>query len=136
MNVLEKYYRERWTSYNGESELIGLTLGGFTGSEELCVSDWNTDELDWAYSFAKSCGEPVGRINKNWSSYQLKHLAEIMAQKLERNPTIHIFNGALILAMVDAGFRFVKDKENQNAYFNVSERQLKKLAKLYGYYHL
>ena len=55
-------------------------------------------------------------------SYGLKHLAERRAAKLSDGEVRYISNGALILAMVDAGFEFRKIEDTPNVYFNVSER--------------
>lgn len=62
----------------------------------------------------------------------LKHLAERHAKKISDNDVNYITNGALILVMVDAGFRFVREGDSPNVYFNVSERTLKKLFKTWN----
>lgn len=132
MNELEKYLENYWSGYDGESELVGLTPFGFKGSEALRISDFDKSQLDWALDFARSCGDPISTINKRHTSYGLKHLAERRAKKLSNNETNYITNGALILAMVDAGFRFVRDGQSPNVFLNVSERELKKLFKLWS----
>lgn len=121
-----------WNGYDGESELVGLTPFGFKGIKPLRILDFDRNQLDWALEFARSCGTPINTINKWHTSYGLKHLAERRAKKLSNNETNYITNGALILAMVDAGFRFVRDGDSPNVFFNVSERELMKLFKLWN----
>lgn len=132
MNELERYYQDYWLSYNGETELQGLTPFGFNGNAPLNISSFDKTQLDWALDFAQACGEPIRTINKNHTSYGLKHLAERQAKKLSNNEVNYITNGALILAMVDAGFRFVRDGDSPNVFFNVSERTLKKIYKAWN----
>lgn len=132
MNELELYSQDYWLSYNDEDELKGLTPFGFKGNAALNISSFDKIQLDWALDFARACGEPIRTINKNHTSYGLKHLAERRAKKLSDNGVNYITNGALILAMVDAGFRFVRDGDSPNVCFNVSERALKKLDKMWN----
>lgn len=132
MNELELYYQDYWLGYNGEDELRGLTPFGFNGNKPLNISLFDKIQLDWALDFAHACGEPIRNINKNHTSYGLKHLAERRAKKLSDNGINYITNGALILAMVDAGFRFVRDGDSPNVCFNVSERTLKQLYKMWN----
>lgn len=132
MNELDRYLENYWIDYDGEPELIGLTPFGFQGDKPLNIRNFDRKQLDWALDFAHACGEPIRNINKSHTSYGLKHLAERRAKKLsafEKKRVDYISNGALILAMVDAGFRFVRDGESPNVFFNVSERALKRLYK-------
>lgn len=129
---LEKYLADRWTSYNGESELFGLTMGGFNGNKEFSIEGFNLSELDWAVSFANACGQPIQSINTKHSSYGLKHLAERYAKIASNNEVNYISNGTLILAMIDAGFEFRKIDNSPNVYFNVSERAIKAIDKIYN----
>lgn len=132
MNELEKYYQNYWIDYNDERELVGLTPFGFKGNSPLNLSTFDKDQLDCALDFAHACGQPIKSINKNHTSYGLKHLAERRARKVSDNEVNYISNGALILAMVDAGFRFVRDSDGPNVFFNVSERALKRIYKMYN----
>lgn len=132
MNELEKYFKDYWLGYDGETELVGLTPFGFQGSAPLNISSFDENQLNWALDFAHACGDPISTINKKHTSYGLKHLAERRAKRLSDNKVNYITNGALILAMVDAGFRFVRDGDSPNVFFNVSERALKKLNKLWN----
>lgn len=127
MNELDLYSQDYWLSYNDEDELKGLTPFGFKGNAPLNISTFDKIQLDWALDFARACGEPIRTINKNHTSCGLKHLAERRAKKLSDNGVNYITNGALILAMVDAGFRFMRDGDSPNVCFNVSERALKNL---------
>lgn len=132
MNELELYYQDYWLGYHDEDELQGLTPFGFNGNGCLNIYSFNKIQLDWALDFAYACGKPTRTINKNHTSYGLKHLAERRAKRLSDNEVYYISNGALILAMVDAGFRFVRDGDSPNVFFNVSERILKKLFKTWN----
>lgn len=132
MNELDLYPQDYWLGFDGEDELIGLTPFGFKGHEPLNISSFDKIQLDWALDFAQACGEPVRTINKNHTSYGLKHLAERRAKILSDNEVYYISNGALILAMIHAGFRFVRDGVSPNAFFNVSERTLKKIYKAWN----
>ncbi len=131
MNELNKYNQDYWNAYDGESELVGLSPFGFKGNLPLDISGFDIKQLEWALDFAHACGDPIKSINQKHTSYGLKHLAERRAKKLSENEVNYITNGALILAMVDAGFRFVRDGDSPNVCFNVSERALKNLYKLY-----
>ena len=132
MNEIEKYLEEYWVGYNGEPELIGLSPFGFKGDKPLNIESFEREQLDWALSFAHACGEPINTINKRHTSCGLKHLAEKRARKLsahDEKRADYISNGALILAMIDAGFRILREGDSPNVFFNVSERALKKLYK-------
>lgn len=109
MNELDLCSQDYWLGYNGEDELVGLIPFGFKGQEPLNISSFDKIQLDWALDFAHACGAPIRTINKNHTSCGLKHLAERRAKKLSDDGVNYITNGALILAMVDAGFRFVRD---------------------------
>lgn len=127
----EKY----WNAYNDEDTLKGLTTFGFKGNQPLRIKDFDPIQLDWAHDFALSCGAPIRSINRKHSSYSLKHLAEKRAKKLSQidgENVDYITNGALILAMADAGFDFVHESDSPNVFFNVSERELKRLFQLYN----
>ncbi len=132
MNNLENYNLDRWNVYDGESELAGLSPFGFKGNSPLDISSFDKKQLEWALDFAYACGDPIKSINKKHTSYGLKHLAERRAKMLSENEVNYITNGALILAMVDAGFRFVRDGDSPNVCFNVSERALKNIDKLFS----
>lgn len=125
---------EYWEGYDGESSLIGLTPYGFCGYEPLDTSLFDRKQLAWALDFALGCGDPIRTINKNYSSYELKHLAERWAKQISDNEINYISNGTFILAMVEAGFRFVRIKNTPNVYFNVSERTLKWLYGIYNHF--
>ena len=48
MNELEEYMSHYWEGYDGESDLIGLTPGGFNSEKELSISNFDKAQLDWA----------------------------------------------------------------------------------------
>lgn len=132
MNELELYSQDYWLNYNSEDELKGLTPFGFKGNDLLNISLFDKIQLDWALNLAHACDDPIRTINRNHSSYGLKHLAEKHAKRLSDNEINYITNGALILAMVDAGFRFTRDGDSPNVSFNVSERALKNMFNLWN----
>lgn len=129
MNELEKYLKEKWLSYDREPDLFGLTLDGFNGSSDFKIANFEFSQLDWASDFAYACGEPITTYNKNHSSYRLKHLAEQRAAYYSAGECRYISNGALILAMIDAGFSFKLDGNSPNVIFNVSERAIRRIIK-------
>lgn len=129
MNELEKYLKEKWMSYDGEPDLFGLTPGGFNGTSDFKIANFELLQLDWASDFASACGEPITTYNNNHSSYGLKHLAEQRAARYSAGECRYISNGALILAMIDAGFRFKRDGNSPNVIFNVSERAIRRIVK-------
>ena len=76
----------------------------------------NTEEFErvceWLYSIAK-----IKSINKNHTSYGLKHLAE---------KTIgYSTNGTFIAAAIYSGFDIKIEKDSPNPMFNMSEKSLK-----------
>lgn len=72
--------------------------------------------------FVKTCDwlsgiTPIKTINKRYSSYGLKHLAE--------RDIGYITNGTFIAAAIHCGFQFWRRERSPNVYFNMSERSLK-----------
>lgn len=135
MTELDKYFETYWDSYDGETELDGLTPFGMQGNQPLNIKSFDKDQLNWALDFAKSCGTPIKSFNNRHTSYGLKHLAERRARRLsahDEKRVDYITNGALILAMIDAGFDFKRDGDSPNVFFNVSEKELKRLYKYYN----
>lgn len=126
-----EYHRD-FSCYNGEDTLQGLTPFGFKGNEPLCVANFDQAQLEWAHDFAMACFPPIKSINTKHTSYGLKHIAERRAKILSDNEVNYITNGALILAMVDAGFEFRRKPGSPNVMFNVSERAIKLMAKHYN----
>lgn len=127
MDRKKKQLSDKWLSYDGIPELNGLSPNGFNGNTPLKILDFDLDELNWAFDFALTCGEPIQNINRKHTSYGLKHLAERWAEKRSDNQFNYISNGSLILAMIAAGFHFIRYEDSPNVCFNVSERALKKI---------
>lgn len=116
---------------NGEDNLNGLTLGGFNGGNKpLNINNFDIIELKAARDLVACHLEMVQCINKRISSFGLKHLLEkVLADRTNRKLN-YISNGTLILAMVDAGYRFTKDPhDSPNCFFNVSQKSINKLIK-------
>ena len=80
--------------------------------------------------------DPTRGVNKDISSYGLKHLAEKFACAFPDGTPLgpqYVPNGVLIAAAVHAGFdmRTTKDqrgREGPNAYFNISKRSLRQVG--------
>lgn len=113
--------------YEGEEELNGLTNGGFTGAKPLRISDFNKLELNAARNVIECYLVPISSINRTHSSYGLKHLIERILANETNQQINYVSNGALILAMYDAGFRISRISNSPNCFFNVSERSVKRL---------
>ena len=63
--------------------------------------------------------DPIQSINRNVTSYGLKHMAE-------RYQNTYIANGILIAAALDAGYRYRKCRNNSpNCRFNMSQKSIK-----------
>jgi hypothetical protein len=61
--------------------------------------------------------KPIKTINRRYSSYDLKHLAE---------PEIgYVTNGAFIAAAIHCGFTYATLPESLNVYFGISEKTIK-----------
>lgn len=113
--------------YEGEEELNGLTNGGFIGANPLRISDFNKLELNAARDVIECYLVPISSINRTHSSYGLKHLIERILANETNQQINYVSNGALILAMYDAGFRISRISNSPNCFFNVSERSVKRL---------
>lgn len=113
--------------YEGEEELNGLTNGGFIGVNPLEISDFNKLELNAARDVIACYLVPISSINKTHSSYELKHLIERILADETNQQINYVSNGALILAMYDAGFQICRISNSPNCFFNVSERSVKRL---------
>lgn len=94
-------------NYNNKLNELRVEL---LNSSEIC-----TKVCDWLKDIAK-----IKTINKNYSSYNLKHIIE--------KRTGYVSNGVLICAAIFLGFKFVV--EGPNAYFNMSNKSLKQLEQL------
>lgn len=117
--------------YNEEDELRGLTVSGFKGNNPFEYRGFNELELKAARDVVTCFFTKVQSINTNYSSYGLKHLVERYLSKFTRMEINYVSNGALILAMYDAGFRLKRLEDGSpNCYFNVSQKSIKKLEDL------
>ena len=80
----------------------------------------NTEEIDHVVNLLQGV-EKIKTFNERHSSYSLKHWAE------KTTPKQYISNGSFIVGAILAGFNLKIDQPN--AYFNISEKSLKQLAK-------
>lgn len=117
--------------YEGEKELFGLTSGGFNSSEPLHIENFNELELKAARDMIVCYLRPIKSINQEHTSFGLKHLVELMLAKETNNKIDYISNGAIILAMYDAGYRIKRLSDTSpNCYFNVSNKSARHLYKI------
>lgn len=115
--------------YEEDEALYGLCNHGFNGQHPLHVKEFNLTELKAARSIIACYLSPVKAINSDISSYGLKHLVERALCKQTKNEINNVSNGSLILAMIDAGFKFKREsKDSPNCFFNVSKKSLKRLT--------
>lgn len=116
--------------YEDEEELRGLTVEGFKGTNSLHIKDFNQLELNAARDMIACRLKPIQAINQCSTSYGLKLLVE-HALKIETDGKInYLSNGALILAMYDAGYRVKRlGGSSPNCCFNVSAKSVNDLAK-------
>lgn len=70
--------------------------------------------------------DPIKSMNRNFSSYWLKHL-------LERSIGTYVSNGDIIIAMLTCGYRHTPIKDTPNCYFNVSQNGVDLLKSLSNY---
>lgn len=75
--------------------------------------------LDWCNDFNK-----IKSINKNHSSYYLKHVFE------RSDKGFYITNGAFKGAMLECGFTYKPISDSPNWYFNVSQKSIRQMQKL------
>jgi len=87
-----------------------LTKNGFTTSKKA-EDRIDKDKLEHIIRFIKLWFNQTKSINKNQSSYGLKHL-------IERKIGTYVSNGDLIASMITCGYKHKRDKNN--CYFNVN----------------
>ncbi len=129
--AIKDFYKELhydFSIYDGQKELMGLTNGGFTGTKPFCVDDFNNLELNAARDVVLSFLSPIESINKNYTSYGLKHIVERFLAIDTNNGINYISNGVLILAMYSCGYRIWRAKGDKNCFFNVSEKSVERLC--------
>lgn len=129
MSELEKYYKDKWRCYDGEPELFGLTPDGFNGISDFKIATLDLSQIYWASDFSHACGEPIKAYNRNRTSYGLKHIAEHRSARYPDGECRYISNGALILAIINAGFSFKRDGTSPNVFFNVSEGAIRRIIR-------
>ena len=93
----------------------------YGGCKSICADarPFHPAEYEAARTFLNSLERKKG-INRRWSSYSLKHLAEKIAGR-------YVSNEALIAAAEDLGFR-VFSLGGPNRWFNISERSIREKA--------
>ena len=90
-----------------------LSPFGFT-DEAAKDQDFNFEVIDQCIEVIQLRLDPIRSINKNASSYGLKHLFEDYIGE-------YVSNGDLIVAMLTCGYRYERSKETPNCFFNVSQ---------------
>lgn len=118
--------------YEEEEELFGLTYAGFNGSQPFHYDQFKGYELELkaARDMIACYLRPITVINKDCSSYGLKHVVERALAKETDMKLNYVSNGVLILAMYDAGFKIKRSGDSSpNCYFNVSKKSLNNLIK-------
>ena len=117
-----------FSDYEEEEELWGPTPGGFNSSHPLHIKSFDELELKAARDIIACYLKPVNSINKDFTSFSLKHLIERLLAKLTDGKINYVSNGSVILAMYEAGFRFKRKKGTPYCYFNVSKKCIKALS--------
>lgn len=102
-----------------EEQLLGLELHGFGGKTKFNASIFNKDTIAKIRLVIQKYYSPIKKINEQRSSYGLKH-------DIEKYLDAYITNGELIYAMDLEGYK-VKNTDNKNACFNISEKGVKAL---------
>ena len=130
-----EFYKELnydFSIYTEEEELRGLTVSGFKGDKPFEFRGFNELELKAARDVIACFLKPARSINSNYSSYGLKHLVERYLSKSTNMEINYVSNGALILAMYDAGFLIKRLGDGSpNCLFNVSEASIKRLERIF-----
>jgi len=109
-----------------ELHLYGV---GFYQNEKVLTSSEHKELqqqlLDSTEEFEKACLwlekiNKIKTINKQHSSYGLKHLAE--------DEIGYISNGTFIAAAINCGFNYKASETSPNVSFNMSEKDIKSLS--------
>lgn len=101
--------------------IVELSNGGIINSFGYLKKDDNirsedsyiaAKEVNIAYSYIIKNFKKAIKINKKFSSYALKQI-------VEKQLDTYVSNGAFILAMSLAGFKFDYDSNEPNVHFNI-----------------
>lgn len=85
--------------------------------------DFNFPVIDQCIDVIQLRFDPIKSMNRNLSSYGLKHI-------LERHIGTYVSNGDIIVAMLTCGYRHFPIKNTPNCHFNVSQSGVKLLRSL------
>ncbi|WP_303241209.1 hypothetical protein [Phocaeicola plebeius] len=132
MATLEFYKRLNYdfSIYEEEESLRGLINEGFIGTEPLCINEFNYLELNAVRDVILCYLRPITKINKNESSYSLKHIVERILAKETNGVINYISNGTFILAMHSCEFHIWRTKGDKNCFFNVSDKSVRNLLEI------
>lgn len=136
MPALEFYEQldNDFSQLEGQENLFGLTPIGFSGNCDFKLSNFSCNKLELNAAYDAICFfSPVQKINRNYSSYGLKHIVEDYLNVKTKGEINYISNGVLILAMAKVGFKINRDSNSPNCFFNVSNKDIKWLRKQIGY---
>ena len=109
-------------------ELHFYGVGYYQNEKNLTLSEHKELQqqlLDSTEEFEKACLwlekiNKIKTINKQHSSYGLKHLAE--------DEIGYISNGTFIAAAINCGFNYKASETSPNVSFNMSEKDIKSLS--------
>ena len=135
MATLEFYKQvdNDFSQREGQENLFALTTIGFRGNCDFKLSNFSNNKLELNAAYDAICFfRPVQKINRNYSSYGLKHIVEDYLNVKTKGEINYISNGVLILAMAKVGFKINRDN-SPNCFFNVSNKDIKWLRKQIGY---
>ena len=110
------------------------TIDEKTGKSKKVISRWvqNISYIDDAatleVTFTMDVVPLITRLEKQFTSYQLKHFAEKTAK-----PHPYISNGAFIAAAYFLGFTVKRINDGPNAYINISSKTVTPIRAAVGY---
>ena len=91
--------------------------------EEFYTNDC-IEEIKYVLEFLADV-EKIKTINRSRPSYGLKRIVETYFSRV-REHWVYISNGSLIMGALIAGFKIKTFEHNPNAWFNMSEKSIKK----------
>ncbi len=121
----------RFDSLRAKFEPIGLCANGFTDDAVKCTASWDVrsdhleKEVERAIDWLKLC-EQTEKVNRQATSYGLKHEAERWCKAQGHPDGGYISNGALLMAACIVGFKVcrpVKPSNFPNAFLNISRHR-------------
>lgn len=105
-----------------ENYLKGLGLHGYEGNAEFNPAEFNMERIDAIREIIRPRLRKIKNINRNHTSYGIKHRVEEQIEASVKPLQRYVANGELIYAMILEGFDVLRF--GINASFNVSEGSL------------